>query len=181
MHRKLISLVGVLLLVMGLSVYSYPKYQVYSQSIDRREEINHFVEKKQSDYIAILEIPKINLQLGLYAINDSRNNINQNIAFLRTSDMPDVTLGNTIIVGHSGNSTNSYFNDLYKLQLADIVYIYYNSIKYQYSISNIYKVDKTGYINLDKEDNQTTITLITCTGSNEQLVIIGNLIKEEVY
>ena len=66
-------------------------------------------------YVAILEIPSIKLKRGLYPVNDPLSKIENNIIFLDKSDMPDKKNSTVIIVGHSGDTTNSYFKNLYKL------------------------------------------------------------------
>ena len=96
--------------------------------------------------------------------------------------MPDVTNGNLIIAGHSGNSSISFFRNLHYLELDQDVYIYYKGIKYTYKIVNRYEEEKTGTITIHRNSNKTIIGLITCKSrSNSQYVYIGELINKEVY
>ena len=39
----------------------------------------------KSDYIAVIKIPKINLEKGLYDVNDINNNVDKNIQILKSS------------------------------------------------------------------------------------------------
>lgn len=133
-------------------------------------------------YNMVIEIPSINLKYGLYDINSRYNSVYYGLQILRESDMPDVTNGNLIIAGHSGNSSISFFRNLHYLELDQDVYIYYNGIKYTYKIVNRYEEEKTGTITIHRNSNKTIIGLITCKSrSNSQYVYIGELINKEVY
>ena len=133
------------------------------------------------DYIGTLEIPKINLTKGFVDMNSRHNNVDYNMQIIKPSNYPDVDKGNLIIASHSGSSSISYFKHLYKLKVGDIAYIYYNNVKYTYKIVKIYKEPKTGYLNIYRDMNQTTLTLVTCTKNNNktQTIYICNLTNKE--
>ncbi len=60
--------------------------------------------------------------------------------------------------------------------------IYYNGEKFNYKITNIYDVEKTGQVSISKNNNANTLTLITCRhNTNKQIVIIAELTNREVY
>ena len=119
---------------------------------------------RNTSYVASLNIPKINLEEGLYALNSPYNNIQYNIAYHEES-----TLNNTIIMGHSGTSHISFFENLRYLDIGDV--IYYNND--EYIIDNIYRVLKTGSLDLICDEDKITLTLITCLDNDYQLVIIA--------
>lgn len=134
------------------------------------------------NYSMVLEIPKINLKKGLYDKNSKYNSVEYNIQILKESDMPNVVNGNLILASHRGNSSVSYFNNLYKLSNGNQVYVYYNNVKYIYEITNMYEVEKTGTITIHRDRDETVIVLITCKkNENKQLVFIGNLVDKEDY
>lgn len=135
------------------------------------------------EYIGLIEIPKINLKKGFLDPSSSYNKVNYNVTVINTSVFPDVELGNFILAAHSGNAYNSYFGKLYKLKKEDVVYIYYKNIKYEYKIVNIYEVPKTGKINIYRNFDATTLTLITCTlnDNTKQTVYIAELYKKTNY
>ena len=137
--------------------------------------------KVKENYIAYIEIPKINLKQGLFDLNDSNNNVDKSIQTIYPSDWPDKENSNLILASHSGNSQISYFKNLYQLTKNDTVNIYYKNIKYIYNIENIYTTPKNGQIPIYRNTNKTTITLITCTKNNNELqtVYIGYLINKE--
>lgn len=120
-------------------------------------------EKKYETYIGILEIPKIKFSKGFYKKESSLNNVKYNIKILPQSSYPDYDKGNVIIIGHSGNYNNSYFANLYKLELNDIAILKYNGKSYTYKIVKIYTDDKDGTVTIYRDETKNTLTLITCT------------------
>ena len=135
------------------------------------------------NYIGFLEIEKINLKQGLLPINNYYNNVDYHIEILKVSDLPDVINGNMILASHSGNSSISYFRNLYKLDLGDTAKIYYNGKVYKYQIVNIYKEDKDGSVAIYRDSSKTTLTLITCSKNDKthQTIYILELIGVETY
>ena len=59
----------------------------------------------------------------------------------------------------------------------------YNNKKYTYKIVNIYNQTKKGSLNIYRDTNKTTLTLITCTKDDKtnQTVYILELIGVETY
>lgn len=134
-------------------------------------------------YIAVLEIPEINLKKGIYQLGSKYNTVSRNVSILAPSDYPDVPGGNFVLAAHSGNGYLSFFKNLYKLNTGSFAYIYYNNTKYSYKITYIYKQAKTGTINVYRPYNKTTLMLITCTKDDEssQTVYVAELVSEEPY
>lgn len=135
------------------------------------------------NYIAVLDIPKINLKRGLFPINDKNNNVDKNVEILQNSDMPNVTNGTLALAGHSGNSRIAYFHKLYKLKENDQVYIYYQNIKYIYQVSKIERQDKDGTISFTKTKDTTELILTTCDQQNKgkQIVVVAKLVDKIPY
>lgn len=131
-------------------------------------------------YIGKIEIPKINLSRGFYDKNSSLNDVRWNVKVLKESSYPNVDKGNLILAAHSGNYSNSYFSNLYKLEMEDVVYIYYQNMKYTYKIVNIYNEKKDGDVEIKRNSNKRTLTLITCTKDDEyhQTIYILELTEE---
>lgn len=130
------------------------------------------------EYLGIIDIPKINLYKGFYSKNSNLNNVKFNLYLLKESNYPDTEKGNLIIAGHSGNYNNSYFANLYQLVLGDEITIHYNNKSYIYKITNIYNEKKTGSVRIFRDNNKTTLTLITCTKDDDyhQTIYISELI-----
>lgn len=84
---------------------------------------------------------------------------------------------------HSGNSSISYFKNLNKVEINDVIYIYHNGVKYEYKILDKYDIEKTGKAEIYLTNTEKYITLITCSQDqkNKQIVLIGSLKNEEEY
>lgn len=138
----------------------------------------HNNTQEKYNYVAILEIPKISLYQGLVDKSSRYNDIKYNIAILSGSSLPDTKYSNLILAAHNGTSNVSFFKNLDKLIVSDNVNIYYQQNKYTYIIDHIYEVPKTGMVEIVRDSNKTTITLITCKKNDEekQLVLVGYLI-----
>ena len=130
-------------------------------------------------YLGILEIPKIRLKKGFYNVDSRYNSIQYNVTVIQGSTFPDVAGGNLMLMAHSGTAYISYFRYLYKLQVGDMAYVTYGGNKYQYKIVNIYNVDKTGSVTVERNFDITTLTLITCTYKDDtkQTVYIAELVQ----
>lgn len=132
-------------------------------------------------YAGILEISKIGFSKGFYKKESSLNNVKFNIKILSQSNYPDEDKGNVIIIGHSGNYNNSYFGNLYQLEIDDTATIQYNNKKYTYKIVNIYTDQKDGTVTIYRDETKNCLTLITCTKDDEttQTIYIFELVSIE--
>ena len=151
------------------------------ENIDDLKEDNQVEVKEEiidtTNYVAVLKIPKINLEKGLVSKNSIDNNVEKNIQILNESSMPDKENGNVILAGHNGNGSTSYFRNIHKLSLDDEVSIYYNGYEYKYKVMNSYKVKKTGQVDIVRNNDKNTLTLITCYGEDKQLIVVCELIE----
>ena len=204
-HKELIKCIGLFLFVCGAFIFIYNhcitsrlneendlKIEEFLES-DTNEQIENLEEDTKDetntskvssyDYIAVLEIPSINLKRGLVDPNSKYNNVNYNIQIIDKSTMPDVVNGNLILAGHNGASYISFFKNLDKLNINDKIYVYYDGYKYEYNLSKIYDTPKDGNIEVNRDNNKTTITLITCKKYNKdtQVIYIGYLNSKEKY
>lgn len=198
---SIIIYLGIFLFFLGVSYLIYNHYENKKQDnlekemieeffeVEDEEEIIQETEEEQSvkeevvvNYMAVLEIPKINLKRGLVDKNSSSNNVNRNIYILKETTLPDEQINSHIILAaHSGNSYISFFRNLKKLDMKDDIYFYYKGVKYIYKVSNKYEIEKTGTTEL-KQTNMSDITLFTCiSGTDKQVVYVATLVGYENY
>ena len=173
------NILSIILISIGILIPSFTKYEEYIHEYQEKINIKNFLRDKETPYLLILDIPKINLTKGIYNINDPNNNIDKNIKILNYSNLNNNTI---FLASHSGTSNNTYFNNIKDLDVKDKIYIYYNQIKYTYIVSKIYLIDKTGYLeeNVNIKDR---LILITCSTihDNKQLILeatLDNQIKD---
>ena len=163
-----------------VSDYYEIQNEVMSISEDKNNEKSQKEEQNiDENYIAILKIPKINLNKGIYSKESYMNNVNRSIQIIEKSDDPDVVGGNFILAAHSGTARISYFRNLSKLSVEDKLSINYNGKTYNYKVANIYSVEKTGKVEIKRNNSKTTLTLITCDDkTNKQIVVVCELINK---
>lgn len=191
---------GILLLFLGISCLLFTYFKTiksnifneknlkYFEEVDIAETIEEVVDETVPEetttpvinynYIGYLDIPKINLKRGFVSLNSKYNSISYNVMLIKESSMPDVKNGNLILAAHRGNSSVSFFDKLYKLNLGDEANVTYNDKIYTYKLVNTYLEAKDGTIAIYRDENKTTLTLITCTRGDKktQTVFIFELV-----
>ena len=142
------------------------------------QEVNYTNTINYEQYLGILRIPKIGLRRGFFGLDSRYNDINYNVTLVEGSTMPDVVNGNLILIAHSGTAYISFFAYLYRLDIGDDVYVTYNHEEYHYRIVNIYYVDKIGKVEIIRNNEKTSLTMITCTKDDDfhQTVYISELV-----
>ena len=153
-------------------IFSYKKIGENNKKIQRffdtKQVINIETKPVESNaYIGIIEIPKINLKKGFVNPYSVHNNISKNITILKPFMMPDEKNSTFVLAAHSGNSHVSYFKDIYKLDIDDVVYIYFNNKKYKYKIVKHYEEEKDGTITIKDNSNNKKLVLTTCKSFNK--------------
>lgn len=134
------------------------------------------------DYVAVIKIPKINLEKGLCEKGTWCNNVDRNVQILDEASYPDMENGNFILAGHSGSGRTAYFKNVDKLGIDDEINVIYKGYEYKYKIVNIYDIEKTGNANIIRNKSKTTLTLITCRhNTNKQIIVISELIERVEY
>ena len=148
--------------------------QAENNTVQNNEIVNNtYVQETTPYYIATLKIPKIGLEKGLVPIDSPDNTLEKNVETIKESNYPDVTNGNLILAAHSGNMNVSFFRRLLELNVGDTASIVYNGKTYTYRVNNIYDIPKTGWAEIVRDSNRTTLTLITCRpGTDYQAIFI---------
>ena len=201
-NKSWLVITGFFILLLGISTITY--YFISNKQLDNleddalktfyieEEKINNEVEQpkepekeevkehKKIEYIAVLKIPKINLERGLVDPNSYLNNVDYNIQILKNSAMPDQRFGNVMLAAHSGNARISYFRNLDKLDINDNVSISYKGKIYSYKVVNIYDIEKNGKAQIIRNKNVSTLTIVTCRrNTNKQMIVICELVSVE--
>ena len=179
-NKESLIILGSLLVFIGLCMAGYKYYgyvselesediaieKFYQQESELAQEESNIsqeannstskVESPKYDYIAMLTIPKINLQKGLVDKNSKYNNIRYNVMIHKVSNMPDEEKSNVILIAHSGSASYSFFKNLNKLNLSDLIKIEYKGKTYNYKIVDIYDIEKTGKASIKRNHNKSS-------------------------
>ena len=99
------KIIGVLFIVIGVILpLGKKEYIKYKEDTSEKQVITYLnvtkvnddskiikkISKIEKDYLAILEIPDINLKKGLVDLNSPYNNIKYNVEIIKGSHMPDI-------------------------------------------------------------------------------------------
>lgn len=187
---------GSLFIIVGIFLFGFTTFQKTVLHVVEEKKIDDFFQNtledqniefsdnKKSTFIAVLEIPTINLRKGLYDSSSKSNSVSVGIEILKESDMPDISGGILALASHSGTSVISYFKNLENLEKKDLVYIYYNEHKYIYEIYDKLYQEKNGTIQVNKKNNDDSLlVLTTCSKEKEgyQLILLGKKIEIANY
>ena len=135
-NRKLsrVFIIGSLFILLGITLISLKIYSNYYLDKQEDKAIQEYLDYKPDttvkvdnstttikeeketvtyNYIAVLDIPKINLKRGLFPINDKNNNVDKNVEILQNSDMPNESWRIFRIMGEfvEGFETMSYYKN----------------------------------------------------------------------
>ncbi|MDM0472581.1 class D sortase [Clostridium perfringens] len=125
--------------------------------------------------IGILNIPKINLEIGIIE-GVSYEDIKYVVGHFPGSPMPGEK-GNFSIAGHRISYFGQAFKDIDKLEKGDKVKVTCNGKEYTYEVTDMYEVtpNETEALNPTKD---ATITIVTCTTDAKNRVIVkGKLVE----
>ena len=190
--------IGIIIVIIGWIIGMIPVVQDTYEEIVENNNIDEFIKdttiKENKDnnqtkksnkepYLMVLEIPNVKIRKGIYNKDSSLNTLSKNIEILTESAYPDEDKGNVVLQAHNGRSKVAFFNDLYMLHIGDKAYIYYKGYKYTYSLNKTYDILKDGTVEIERDKDKNTLTLITCLkGTNDrQSVFILYLESKELY
>ena len=169
------KILGILLILSGLSMMFFVKYQdekiteVNEELVEEYFEPDDVVTKTQEKdaYLGILEIPKIGLKRGFYPYSSPFNDVDANIELISSDCVP----GNAcsfVLASHSGTSSIAFFKHLNQLQLEDSATLYYGNTSYEYILKKIQHTVKNGTISL-VQPKESELVLTTCNKQNNSL------------
>ena len=164
-------------------------------AIEKEEQIENFFQEKKEyglsdtsysytkmdkeNYVGVVEIPTIHVKAGFFSKESKFNSVEYGIEVIKSSKMPN-EIGNLILASHSGTSSISYFRNIHQLEKGNIISIYYKGMKYMYRVSLIYEEKKDGSISLPRVKDKSLLTLTTCKG-DKQLILVSELVFSETY
>ncbi len=201
MRGKLRNILGIILILVGISLIGATIWMKYdtnrkqaemlesfkninfddesnintndnSGEIKKHEKSHHIINGKG---FAILEIPKLDLKVGIVQGVEIKD-IKYNVGHFPESAMPGEK-GNFAIAGHRVSYFGEPFKEIDKLEKGDKVYVTYNGHKYTYEVEYMYEVTPNQTESL-KQTEDATITIVTCTiGAKKRVIVKGKLVE----
>lgn len=149
------------IIVIALIILSFYKEPIHITNIFSKDKIN----------LSYIEIEKIGLKEKVIEDSIFEKKITEIVMF-EEYGRPDLMYSNTIIEAHSGGGKHSFFTDLDKLNIDDVVYFYYKEKKYKYKVIKRFYVDQKETKILNNIKDKTTLTLFTCNEENNNYRLV---------
>ena len=138
------------------------------------QELETQWSKEELENVMILDIPSIDLEQ--YVLDETTEE-NLAIALTQVSENQTPGEGNFSIAGHRGYRGDRHFRQLSNVTDGDEVRLISEGKTYIYEVNSISIVEPTQLDVLD-DSEEAEITLITCTMSGEQrLIVKGKLVE----
>ena len=194
MKEKIRRIVGLILIVVGLSIIVSIVYKKIDTSKKQKELQNILEEvineepkelsKEEEEKlingykpIALMEIPSISLSQGI-VVGISDDILQYYLGHFEGSAKPGEK-GNFSVAGHRVSDYSEAFVNLYKVEIGDEILIKANKKEYVYKVTDSFIVSPDNVEVLDNTD-EATITLVTCTvGAKERVIVKGNLVESK--
>lgn len=148
------------------------------------EENNVYDYFKTGDIIGTLNIEKISAVLPIYDSTDGES-LEKGVCLLQGTSYPNGEIGtHSVLAGHSGLTSAKILDDADKLVIGDTFSIDYLGELSNYEIINIQKVLPNETDSLKIQEDETLVTLCTCTpkylNTHRLLITAKKVEKEEV-
>ncbi len=189
---KLKKIIGTIFILIGISLISitgFMKYETHKKqqkSLESFKNMDSYSEVDEEDgsikdtdektAIAILKIPKINLEIAVVE-GVEKEDIKYVVGHFKDSVMPG-EIGNLCIAGHRTSNYGQPFKEVDKLQEGDEIIFIYNGGEYVYTVNESFVVTPYDTYILDNTEDEATMTLITCTLDSKNRLIIKGTLKE---
>ncbi|KIR03283.1 Sortase A, LPXTG specific [Lachnospiraceae bacterium TWA4] len=159
-------LFALILIVLGISVYLSPNIQDVYLEKQTRKSFEQFKSKQTENSLdelcGYIEIPSMDKIFPIY-LEDSYENLSRGVALLNKSSLPiGVKNSNNVIIGHRGWKTGSFFKDIEKIRIGDLIYIITSTQKLVYRAENIKVINPNDIEKLQVQEGKDMITLCTC-------------------
>ena len=136
---------------------------------------NMFVQQIGEDAVGVLEIPSANIQ-GIIKEGVEYSTLDRYIGMFNGSAKPGQK-GNFCVAAHN-NTCTQIFRNLDSVKNGDLVHIRTRKAEYTYKVYDKFIVEPTQTEVLGKS-NKKIITIITCTPSGLQRIVVrGELVEE---
>ncbi|MGL4796639.1 MAG: class D sortase [Paraclostridium sp.] len=179
---KLLLIIGFILIIGSVYIKIYSKNQenkgiknFENKSINMEKEIYDMGNVEIGDEIAIIKIPSIKLNT-VVVHGMEKEYLDYYVCHFENSSMPG-ELGNFSLAGHSSYIYNEVFNNLHKVKVNDEIHIKTLENEFIYTITDISEVTPDRVDVLKEDMNKKEITIVTCTSSGKNRLIVKGEIK----
>lgn len=179
-NRNYSLVIGIVLIVISLAIPMSTFAPVFKAEVDYRinQKNNKIINGELAEPTPVdpefsIVIPKINANTKVIKNVDPFNStiyqsaLTKGVAHAKNTATPDQS-GNVFIFAHSAgnwyqaNQFNAVFYLLNKLEAGDEIIVYYQSKKYNYTVSQSKFIEGNELTYMESKVNQKQLTLMTC-------------------
>lgn len=147
---------------------------------EQQESQSVFDFLKTGEVIGTLIIPKINVEIPIYDGVEGYN-LEKGVAHLKDTSYPTGEIStHSVLAGHSGLTRAKILDDLDKITIGDNFQIEYLDILTNYEVVDIKVVLPYETESLQIENDETLVTLVTCTPKSintHRLLVTGKKVE----
>lgn len=166
MKKKVLRIIGIVMIVMGVSVLSIFEYKKISRELYMRKLLKENV---------VFEVPSVNIKVPVLEGTDSKVLQVSAGHFEGTGSLGH---GNYCIAGHNSTIYAEIFNDLDQIKIGDEMYLIdtdENRTRYTYVVTEYNIVDPCA-VEVLNDYGDDRLTVISCTDDGEyRQVIVGKM------
>ena len=168
MKKKTLRILGIIMMICGISILSLFAYRKISRELYLRKLLDNNIN---------FEIPRLNIKVPVLEGTDSKA---LQVSAGHFEGTGALGKGNYCIAGHNSTIYAEIFNDLDQIQIGDEMYLVDNDAnrtQYLYIVTEYKTVEpnQTDVLN-DYGDNR--LTVISCTDDGTQRQVVVGILKE---
>ena len=120
--------------------------------------------------LALIEIPSIDLQ-SVIVEGMKKEQLRYYLCHFEETAMPGEN-GNFSIAGHSSFIYNEILNELYKVNIGDVIKLTTKKGEFNYYITKKFIVEPNEIQVLNQDENKKTMTIVTCSNRGKKRLIV---------
>ncbi|KEH98873.1 sortase [Clostridium botulinum C/D str. BKT12695] len=174
----------------GLKIYSKNKeanlIEKFNEEIQLEKQNNKLQKERKGDSnnkntnknrsidygneIALIDIPSIDLQ-SVIVEGMKKEQLRYYLCHFEDTAMPGEN-GNFSIAGHSSFIYNEILNNLYKVNVGDVIKLRTKKGEFNYFITKKFIVEPNEIEVLEQNENKKTMTIVTCSNRGKKRLIV---------
>ncbi|EDS78597.1 sortase [Clostridium botulinum C str. Eklund] len=174
----------------GLKIYSKNKeanlIEKFNEEIQLEKQNNKLQKERKGDSnnkntnknrsidygneIALIDIPSIDLQ-SVIVEGMKKEQLRYYLCHFEDTAMPGEN-GNFSIAGHSSFIYNEILNNLYKVNVGDVIKLTTKKGEFNYFITKKFIVEPNEIEVLEQNENKKTMTIVTCSNRGKKRLIV---------
>ncbi|RIN28594.1 class A sortase SrtA [Staphylococcus succinus] len=176
---RLITAVGILLILAAVYMFAKPYIQHYFAVKDNEKKVEKYehrqrhhtstaIPKDKTKMVGYISVPDADIKTPVYPGPATPNQLDRGVSFAEGNESLDDQ--NIAIAGHTVKGSSDYqFSSLPKAHKGSKVYFNVGNEKRTYKITKVFDVQPDDVQVLDEQDTHSKqLTLITCDNYNEQ-------------